>query len=109
MIDFKKYQDLSSRTINYSLEEELALANWAMGLAGEAGETVDALKKVLFHGHSLNKDKIAEELGDVLWYVSAICNNLGLSMEQIAFDNVMKLKKRYPERYSNFNSINRDD
>lgn len=109
MINFREYQDLSSRTINYNLNKEEMLANFGMGLAGESGETVEILKKHLFHKHDLDIDEIRKELGDVLWYISAICNTLNLSMGRIAFENVMKLKKRYPDKFGYEESINRID
>lgn len=45
----------------------------AMGLAGEAGEVADLLKKVLFHDRELDRDKLIQELGDVRWYLECLC------------------------------------
>ncbi len=52
--------------------------NGVMGLCGESGEVIDILKKHLSQGHELNKEKMAEELGDVAWYLAekGICVRL---------------------------------
>lgn len=109
-IDFRKYQKISSSTSGAfdeldGIEARTAIA--AMGLAGEAGEVVDYLKKVLGHGHPLDQDKVAKELGDVLWYVAEICSVLQLDMGEVAEANVKKLKKRYPDGFSKERSVNR--
>lgn len=82
---------------------------WAMGLAGEAGETADYLKKVLGHGHPLDLPRIEKELGDVLWYLAVLANSFGLSLNQVAKTNVEKLRTRYPEGFSSHASLNRSD
>jgi NTP pyrophosphatase (non-canonical NTP hydrolase) len=92
----KQYQDLSARTLNASNNEGLILG--ALGLAGEAGEVVEPIKKHLFHGDHLPVPQIAEELGDVLWYVAALATTLGLSLDDIAQQNIDKLMKRRPPR-----------
>ncbi len=79
----------------------------AMGLTGEAGEADDYLKKVLFHGHQLDRDKIGKELGDVLWYVAEAATALGLSLDLIAQGNIAKLEARYGGQFSTEKSINR--
>ncbi|MCL4349846.1 MAG: nucleoside triphosphate pyrophosphohydrolase family protein [Candidatus Thermoplasmatota archaeon] len=85
------------------------LMNWSMGLAGESGEVVDILKKILFHGHPIEKEKLLKELGDILWYLDAIASSLGSSLNEIAELNVEKLKKRYPDGFSEEKSINRKE
>src|SRR5699024_6123823 len=92
---------------NRSMAEQLS--NYCMGLSGESGEVVDELKKVLFHGHDLNIDEIEKELGDVLWYVSAIATTLGIELNMIAHNNVDKLKARYPEGFSEKDSVARKE
>lgn len=81
----------------------------ALGLAGEAGEVADEIKKIIGHGHNLNKDKLKKELGDVLWYVAALCNDLGLSMGDVAQANIDKLLVRYPNGFSQKDSRERKD
>ena len=103
------YQQLASRTLidgpdkQYS-DKEIMLVWNALGLAGEAGEIANAIKKSVFHQHGINKEKLAEELGDVLWYVSAICSKLDINLEDVMQQNIEKLKKRYPNGYSSDDS-----
>lgn len=105
-MELKKYQEAVERTMNKS---EFALANYCMGLTGEAGETVDMFKKHLFHGHDLNMDDVIKELGDVMWYISALANELGISLDEVAERNVAKLMKRYPNGFNQADSVKRVD
>jgi NTP pyrophosphatase (non-canonical NTP hydrolase) len=76
------------------------LPHLALGLTGEAGEVADQIKKSQYVGNRLEFDKLEEELGDVLWYLQAFCNQLGLTLEDLARKNIRKLAKRYPETYT---------
>ena len=81
-----------------------------LGLAGEAGEVVDKIKKFYYHGHSWDIDELELELGDVLWYVSELAKHLGLSLSSVARSNIKKLERRYPKGYfESEKSINRSD
>ncbi len=108
-ITFKEYQELAERTARRKPEDanQERYANFGMGLAGEAGEVCDYLKKVVFHGHELDKEKLAVELGDCLWYIATLANTAGISLEKVAEMNILKLKCRYPEGFSVDRSINR--
>lgn len=105
-MELKKYQYEVSRTMNRS---EFALANYSMGLAGEAGELIDMFKKSLFHGHAMDREEVIKELGDVMWYVSAIANEIDLDLDEVAERNVAKLRKRYPNGFNQADSIKRVD
>lgn len=94
---FDEYQRLSKGTAQYSD----FIPPWvylALGLAGESGEVVDKLKKVARnHNGEFSdeaKQEIARELGDVLWYVSQLCEQLGLSLAEVAETNRAKLEDR---------------
>ena len=101
-----EYQELASRTRNPHKEE---LVNYALGIAGEAGEVADLVKKARFHGHAIDKETVAKELGDVLWYVSNLARLAGVDLEDVAAMNIEKLKKRYPEGFSTEASQNREE
>jgi NTP pyrophosphatase (non-canonical NTP hydrolase) len=101
-----EYQELASRTASRHNNE---LLNYGLGIAGEAGEVADLIKKSHFHGHNVEKDEIKKELGDVLWYVSQVARLAGLNLEEIAIGNIEKLKRRYPEGFSTERSVNRDE
>ena len=109
-LTFKKYQDVSKQTSGahqdlYGLNARLAIA--CLGLTGEAGEVGDYVKKVVGHGHPLDRDVVVKELGDVMWYVAEICSALQLDMSDVAGRNIEKLQARYPDGFSSERSINR--
>ena len=100
-----EYQELSTRT----LTQDGNLVPLVLGLVGESGEVADQIKKFLYHGHDLDESKLAGELGDVLWYVAALCTRLGLLMGEVMAGNVEKLRKRYPDGFSSQASQERKD
>jgi len=81
--------------------------NFLLGLFGEYGEVVELIKKETFHKHERNTDKLTEELGDVLWYLTALCIQYGIPLHDVMEQNMKKLQKRYPHGFSNADSINR--
>ena len=93
------YQTLANRTAK-DLGENMDLMHVALGLAGEAGEFVDAVKRHLIYAKPLDVENAAEELGDSLWFIALGAKRLGISMEDLAKQNIEKLSKRYPEKYS---------
>lgn len=99
-----EYQKLAMRTANQKCR---SLANAGLGLGGESGEVQDIIKKHLFQGHELNKDKLVEELGDVCWYVALASELVGVDLETVMQGNIDKLKARYPEGFSEEQSVNR--
>lgn len=112
-MDAEIYQSLAGRTLidtpdyEYTGDEIMLVWN-ALGLAGEAGEVADTIKKVVFHRHALDRDALIKELGDVLWYVAAICTKLDVSMSEVMQRNIDKLKARYPEGWDRERSIHRE-
>lgn len=99
IIDFHIYQHYAMRTAK-PMEPDDDLMHSALGLAGEAGEYCDAVKRYLVYAKPLDKDNAIEELGDLLWFVALGCNTLGVSMADVAQINIDKLRRRYPEAYS---------
>ena len=81
-----------------SPENRMSLA--ALGLAGEAGEYIELIKKHLFHGKDLDREKAVKELGDVLWYVMFAADSIGSSLDEVARVNDAKLRERYPNGFS---------
>ena len=108
-VDFDDYQRLAMRTRNHTLEPSLARAVAALGLAGEAGETADYIKKVVGHAHEIDASHLAKEIGDVIWYCASLCDEFGLSLEEVAEMNIEKLRRRYPAGFSSADSILRRD
>jgi NTP pyrophosphatase (non-canonical NTP hydrolase) len=94
-----EYQKEALRTafgMNQSFPMEL---NGVMGLAGESGECVDLMKKYMFQGHTLDKEHLAKELGDVAWYLAITSHAIGYDLETIFRMNIDKLRKRYPDGF----------
>lgn len=87
------------RVGNFTKNERDSKFLAAMGLSGEAGEVTDLLKKHMLHDAELDRGELAEELGDVLWYLQHACNVFGFTLEQIALWNMVKLYHRYPDTY----------
>lgn len=101
------YSTVVDFTRNKSIPIEEELKNYIMGLCGEAGEVADIVKKHLYHGKELNQVEIIYELGDVLYYLCAICLVLGIDFDEIMLNNNAKLMARYKEGYSIEQSLNR--
>ncbi len=111
-MDFDEYQRLAHRTSSFHGDDLGSSANLtmaALGLTGEAGEAADIVKKTVFHGHPLDRDKLAKEVGDVLWYVAEMASALGMSLSEIAAANIEKLRRRYPDGFSTEASMVRTD
>ncbi|WP_267897401.1 MazG nucleotide pyrophosphohydrolase domain-containing protein [Peribacillus glennii] len=70
---------------------------------------VEDMKKVAFHGHELDKENLAYELGDLMFYIARMAEALGYSLSQITTMNIEKLMKRYPVGFSKEASINRSE
>jgi NTP pyrophosphatase (non-canonical NTP hydrolase) len=105
MHDANTYQELAARTLldqpdHMPTEQEYMVLWNALGLGGEAGEVLDLVKKGVCHRHGLDREKLKKELGDVLWYVSALCSKLGFTLEEVMQANIDKLRQRYPEGYT---------
>ena len=104
-----EYQNLAMTTLNPELSKRDVLINSVMGLCGESGEAIDIVKKWMAHGHDLDKDHLAKELGDIAWYLAEAATALDMDLEDILKANIEKLKKRYPEGFSADRSIHRNE
>lgn len=89
--------------------DEYNLNHAALGIAGEAGEVVDLVKKHVIYGKPLDRAKLIEELGDLLFYLDALVDDIGSSWDEIRDVNYNKLNARYPEGYSDKAAIERRD
>ena len=101
------YQVKAMRTAN-EIDSDKLLLNGVLGLTGETGEVADILKKHLFQGHDLDKKHMAEELGDVCWYLAITSRALGYDLNEIMELNISKLELRYPNGFDANKSINRE-
>ncbi len=94
--DFNTYQVEACRTANKDLPSLLETATYALGIAGEAGEVADLLKKHVGHGVPLEHAKLKKELGDVLWYIAVLADNFFIPLQDVVDANITKLRARYP-------------
>lgn len=113
-MDASEYQQLAARTLidapDWKIPDEELMLVWnAIGLAGEAGEVAELVKKGVFHRHGVEREKLAKELGDVLWYVAALATKAGLDLGEIMTANIEKLRVRYPNGFSSGDSVARVD
>lgn len=109
------YQRQSMRTATDvppypSVEWLFQTSGFGLGIAGEAGEVADLLKKVIHHEHPMTEEvrqTMKKELGDVLWYVQGIAARCGFTLDEVARGNIDKLKSRYPNGWNREDSMNR--
>lgn len=102
-----EYQQRAMVFRNQENSKEEALLVGVMGLCGEAGEAIDHVKKVRFHGHPLDRDYLLKELGDVAWYLAETAWALDIPLEEVFEKNLEKLQKRYPGGFSSQRSLHR--
>lgn len=101
------YPTIVEFTQNKDISAEEELKDYSMGLCGEVGELVDLFKKMLYHGKEVDPVEILLELGDIMYYLTAISNVLGLDLDLVALNNNAKLMARYPNGFSVVDSLNR--
>ncbi len=94
---FDEYMKKSAVTANYP-DMEHNIYYPTIGLAGEAGEVANKVKKIMRDqggviAHS-SRLAIADELGDCLWYIAALCRELDISLDKVAEKNIKKLYDR---------------
>ena len=97
LYDFDLYQGAAEVTAIYPDKGD-NLYYPALGLAGEAGEVCEKIKKIMRDQNGCltedNVEEISKELGDVLWYLSTMATEINRSLSSIAGDNIQKLKDR---------------
>ncbi len=88
--------------------ENQRLLHGGIGLATEAGEFLDALKKHVFYGKELDKVNLREEMGDIFWYCAIIADQLEVDFADVMERNITKLKARYGEKFTEEAANTRD-
>ena len=94
------YADFVAARFTKRHEGTEGLLHCAVGIAGEAGELLDAIKKTWVYGKPLDVANAIEELGDLAWYMEALRGLLGVTRDEVIAANVAKLEVRYPVAYS---------
>ncbi|EPQ0109787.1 nucleoside triphosphate pyrophosphohydrolase family protein [Acinetobacter baumannii] len=102
----KKGQDI----LNDMTPEQADLLHMGVGVSGESGELLDAIKKHAIYGKPLDRENVIEELGDLEFYMERIRQIIGVSREETIAANMAKLGKRYSKgTYSNWQAQARAD
>lgn len=104
---FNEYQVLARRTQNMELTREDRLNHALRGLASECGEINGIYQKAL-QGHAVDRELVAEELGDLLWFSAELADCIGVQLGSVANTNIIKLLSRYPEGFDSDRSLHRD-
>lgn len=91
--ELEEYQEWVKQT-TYGDMRGVELLIMANALAGEVGETCNVVKKYYRDGNDLPVDALRSELGDVIWYVAAICNATGLTLDEVIENNISKINER---------------
>ncbi|XHR95578.1 MazG nucleotide pyrophosphohydrolase domain-containing protein [Mucilaginibacter sp. UC70_90] len=97
-MNLDEYQQQATATVqSYDSKDQENFFLGYLGLAGEAGSVLTTLKKSIRDGDGFGSfnEKLTEELGDVLWYVSSIASHYGISLEDIAKINLAKTQDRF--------------
>ncbi len=107
-MNFNEYQLKAMETAVYPETSQVIYP--ALGLAGEAGELANQVKKIIRDDGGYltpeRKEKIVDELGDVLWYCAALASDIGVYLDEVALKNLLKLATRRSE--INIRGDNRD-
>ena len=107
-MNINEYQKEAMTLLNPALTEKDVLMNALMGLCGESGEAIDLMKKHLYQGHELDRDKLIKELGDIAWYLAEAATGLDIDLSEVLKRNLNKLHARYPQGFSTERSQNRE-
>jgi NTP pyrophosphatase (non-canonical NTP hydrolase) len=95
---FDEYQKQALTTVQSTDDNFKDLLHWVLGINGEAGEVAEKVKKIIRDKGSVvsgeDKIELAKELGDVLWYLAVFAHDLGVSFDEIAEQNLAKLRSR---------------
>lgn len=105
-MDADEYQRLAMKTANPNAKN---LFNACLGLAGEAGEVCDLVKKHTQQGHTLDVSKLEDEASDIAWYLALLATVLDIPLSQILRHNVDKLSSRYPKGFEPEKSTHRKE
>lgn len=95
---FKEYQQQALTTVITSRDKFKDSLHWVLGINGEAGEIAEKVKKIIRDKQGkmddTDKQELAKEIGDVLWYLAVFAEDLGFELDEIADQNLAKLKSR---------------
>lgn len=97
-MDFSEYQSQARRTQNKDLTPREMQEHALCGLASEVGEVLGIFQKI-YQGKNFSMSDLKKEMGDVLWMIAELCDVYGIDLEEVAWLNIEKLKRRYPDGF----------
>lgn len=104
-----EYQLLAARTINPDIAATEHLEYHALhGLVGEVGE-IHSLYQKVYQGHMFDASHLKKEIGDLMWFVAELCTSFDWDLDDVARENIDKLRKRYPEGFDAEHSLHRQE
>lgn len=117
-LDLQSYTQAAARTCpslgkisgapdvqNYALLDNLHMT---VGMVTEVGELVDVFKKNLAYNKPIDWVNVEEEVADVMWYLVNFCRINSIDLEKALYNNIQKLKVRFPDKFTGEAAINRD-
>lgn len=82
--------------LDYVADNEL---HGSLGVFSEAGEILELVENAIFKGEEIEREKVVDEVGDLLWYVAMLLREVDVSFEEVARLNIEKLRKRFPSKF----------
>lgn len=107
-MELKEYLSLTERTRSELESIQLNNIHMVLGILTEAGELADVFKKNLAYGKEIDWINVQEEISDIMWYISGLCNINNFDLEKMLENNIAKLKARYPNKFTSEDAINRN-
>jgi NTP pyrophosphatase (non-canonical NTP hydrolase) len=104
-----EYAKLADRTAKNFGSDQQDMIHATLGIMSEGGELTTMVKAYAIYGKPFDRENAAEELGDLLWYIALAARVVGVSLGEIAQQNIEKLRKRYPDKYSDQAALARAD
>jgi len=97
-----------SGMMNRITPQSVRLLHGAIGASTEANELLDAMKKHIFYGKSLDVVNVKEEIGDILYYCAILLDELNTDFDTVSTKVIEKLAVRYPDEFTLNNAVNRN-
>lgn len=89
--------------------DDSTVQHCCLGISGEAGEVIDLIKKSIYYNKPLDRSKVIEELGDLMFYIVNLASALNIPMSTVLRMNIEKLYERFPNGFSKEEAIERKD
>ena len=105
-MNMNEYQNLAARTINKALDRNQLTHHALHGMVSEIGE-IHGLYQKVYQGHEIDEEHLKKELGDLMWFVAEYATAQGWELDEVAQMNIDKLRKRFPDGFSEERSLHR--